>query len=40
MQEKQREEHGGIDYKTLLSEWEEWVTQNLLREVATSKSLT
>jgi type IV secretory pathway ATPase VirB11/archaellum biosynthesis ATPase/intein/homing endonuclease len=40
MQEKQREEHGGIDYKTLLSEWEEWVTQNLLREVATSKSLS
>ncbi len=40
MQEKQREEHGGIEYKTLLQEWEGWVTQNLLREATTSKSLS
>jgi hypothetical protein len=40
MQEKQREEHGGIDYKTLLQEWQEWVTQNLLREATTSKGLS
>ena len=39
LEEKQREEHGSVDYKSFLKEWEDWVVKNLLREASTSKSL-
>ncbi len=37
--EKQREEHGKLDYKELLRNWQKWTTEVLAREVIGLKSL-
>jgi hypothetical protein len=37
LEEKQREEHGGVDFSQLLGEYEEWVAENLLKPVLAQK---
>ena len=38
LEEKQREEHGGVDYEQLLSEYESWVSEALVKPLVSGDS--